>query len=201
MSKNKLFFLFLIPFLVVATLTYFRFRTPEDTWVCEQGVWVKHGNPSFPMPAKPCQSEGEIITAENAEKINGLPNPAAQNCLDKGGELGYLQETAGTLGICKFDDGSECEEWQFFREECQKGQYQKADTTHPYHGFISKSGQNYTFKTESGVEYSLSLTKEENQGLKERLLAESNSGQAITILASETPPLSKTLVLKGFQGK
>jgi spore germination protein GerM len=27
---------------------------PEDVWICENGEWVKHGNPSSPMPAEPC---------------------------------------------------------------------------------------------------------------------------------------------------
>ncbi|HUV72599.1 MAG TPA: DUF333 domain-containing protein [Clostridia bacterium] len=176
MSKNKLFFLLLVPFFFVAALGYWKFRYAAN-------------------------EEGKIFTAQNGGEKESLPNPASQNCLDKGGKLKSLQETAGSLGICQFDDGTECEEWQFYRQECQKGQYQKADTTHPYRGFINKSGQNYTFKSESGVGYSLSLTKEAGQALKERLLTGSDSGQAVTIIASETPPLSKTLILKGFQEK
>jgi len=27
---------------------------PEDSWVCDQGEWVKHGNPNSPTPIKPC---------------------------------------------------------------------------------------------------------------------------------------------------
>lgn len=29
---------------------------PEDTWVCQNNQWVKHGNPAEPQPTKPCQS-------------------------------------------------------------------------------------------------------------------------------------------------
>lgn len=27
----------------------------EDNWVCQNGAWVKHGNPSFPAPTVECQ--------------------------------------------------------------------------------------------------------------------------------------------------
>ena len=26
----------------------------EDTWICENGNWVKHGSPNSPMPTDPC---------------------------------------------------------------------------------------------------------------------------------------------------
>lgn len=29
-------------------------RGPEDTWICEDGEWIKHGVPSAPKPEKPC---------------------------------------------------------------------------------------------------------------------------------------------------
>jgi L-lactate permease len=28
--------------------------SPEDTWNCQQGQWVKHGNPILPKPVFPC---------------------------------------------------------------------------------------------------------------------------------------------------
>jgi spore germination protein GerM len=39
---------------------------PEDTWICENGKWVKHGNPSSPMPTEPC---GEKPQAEKLIKL------------------------------------------------------------------------------------------------------------------------------------
>jgi len=27
---------------------------PEDAWICKNGEWVKHGNPSNPIPTEPC---------------------------------------------------------------------------------------------------------------------------------------------------
>lgn len=51
-----------------------------------------------------------------------LSNPASVNCTEQGGNLDIRTEADGSQrGFCIFSDGSECEEWQFFRGECQKG--------------------------------------------------------------------------------
>ena len=51
----------------------------------------------------------------------GLPNPASVFCTDKGYELEIRDEATGQAGYCIFPDGSECEEWAFFRGECEPG--------------------------------------------------------------------------------
>lgn len=57
--------------------------------------------------------------ASPTEKIN-LPNPASVHCEQNGGKLEFRQdESGGTFGVCIFPDGSECEEWAYFRGECQ----------------------------------------------------------------------------------
>jgi len=33
------------------------FSGDEDTWLCQNGQWVKHGNPSAPMPTEGCDSQ------------------------------------------------------------------------------------------------------------------------------------------------
>lgn len=33
----------------------FLFGGPEDSWICDHGQWVKHGNPKTPMPQVDCQ--------------------------------------------------------------------------------------------------------------------------------------------------
>lgn len=59
--------------------------------------------------------------------INAAPNPASINCIEKGGRLEIRRAPIwpNEYGICKFDDGSECNEWGFFKGECKKGQYNK----------------------------------------------------------------------------
>jgi len=57
----------------------------------------------------------------------GMANPASVYCEEQGGELEIRSNDAGEYGVCKFDDGSECEEWQFYRGECSPGMYQRAE--------------------------------------------------------------------------
>jgi uncharacterized protein len=48
-----------------------------------------------------------------------LPNPASAYCEAQGGTLDIrADDEGGQIGICVFADGSECEEWAFFRGEC-----------------------------------------------------------------------------------
>lgn len=61
------------------------------------------------------------VTAPAAPAAN-MPNPASVNCTDKGGTLEIRTDASGgEVGYCVFADGSECEEWAFFREECKPG--------------------------------------------------------------------------------
>ena len=48
----------------------------------------------------------------------GMPNPASVHCADEGGKLEIRDEAGGQVGYCIFPDGSECEEWAFYRGEC-----------------------------------------------------------------------------------
>lgn len=41
--------------LAVIAIGGLRLLSPEDDWFCEHGQWVKHGNPSIPMPSLPCK--------------------------------------------------------------------------------------------------------------------------------------------------
>lgn len=57
---------------------------PEDTWLCDKKVgWVKHGNPSAPMPSEPCKENTEpapAMTYRNASSdliVVELPFPGA----------------------------------------------------------------------------------------------------------------------------
>ena len=61
------------------------------------------------------------------EPAVGLPNPASAHCEEQGGTLEIRTDASGgQYGVCIFDDGSECEEWAFFRGECQPGQMDRA---------------------------------------------------------------------------
>ena len=49
----------------------------------------------------------------------GIANPASTYCLEKGGISEIRTAQDGTqYGVCRFSNGSECEEWAFFRGKC-----------------------------------------------------------------------------------
>ncbi len=56
-----------------------------------------------------------------------LANPASVYCEEHGGKLELKQDASGgMIGICRFPDKSECEEWAFMRGECKPGDSLKA---------------------------------------------------------------------------
>jgi len=47
-----------------------------------------------------------------------IANPASVNCINKGGKLSIVDKPEGQVGMCTLSDGTVCEEWAYFREEC-----------------------------------------------------------------------------------
>jgi len=63
------------------------------------------------------------IAPSKAEDPAALPNPASVYCEGQGGRLDIRADASGgQWGACLFSDGSECEEWAFYRQECKPGQ-------------------------------------------------------------------------------
>lgn len=57
----------------------------------------------------------KVTTGSDAQ----IANPASVYCGEHGGKLEIRTgEDGGQIGYCVFPDGSECEEWAFFRGEC-----------------------------------------------------------------------------------
>ena len=49
----------------------------------------------------------------------GIANPASTYCVEQGGASETRTADDGSrYGVCKFPDGSACDEWAFFRGEC-----------------------------------------------------------------------------------
>ena len=64
-----------------------------------------------------CNSEKPLPTATNE-----IPNPASVYCKENGGTLEMRQAADGSVaGYCLFADGSECDEWAYFKGECKVG--------------------------------------------------------------------------------
>ena len=56
-----------------------------------------------------------------------LANPASVYCGQHGGTVEIRGDDRGAQhGACVFDDGSECDEWAFYRGECTPGQHPAA---------------------------------------------------------------------------
>ncbi len=55
-------------FAVILIVFSLKLLSNEDDWICRNGQWIKHGNPSAPMPTKPC-STGQSVNCKsyNAE--------------------------------------------------------------------------------------------------------------------------------------
>ena len=56
--------------------------------------------------------------ASTAVAAANLANPASKYCVDQGNRSEIRNEAGGQTGYCLFSDGSECEEWAFYRGEC-----------------------------------------------------------------------------------
>jgi putative hemolysin len=75
-----------------------------------------------------------LLAACNPQPISptpqtNLPNPASVYCEETGGRLEMRQDASGGVqGICIFPDGSECDEWAYYRGECSPAE---TDTNAP----------------------------------------------------------------------
>jgi len=63
-------------------------------------------------------ADGMRLASYTTETKIGMANPASVYCEEQGGRLEIRDEEGGQAGYCIFPDGSECEEWAFFRGEC-----------------------------------------------------------------------------------
>lgn len=63
-----------------------------------------------------CQAAINNNTTKTTETI-GMPNPASAYCVKQGGKSVIKKNSNGnSYGICKFKDGKEADEWEYFRE-------------------------------------------------------------------------------------
>ena len=57
--------------------------------------------------------EGECV-GDNVQ----IANPASTNCIDNNGTLEIVDTNEGQVGMCTLSSGNVCEEWAYFRGEC-----------------------------------------------------------------------------------
>ena len=54
-SKKTIYTIIVLIVFVVMAVFSLRVFSGEDNWICQNGVWIKHGNPSFPAPEVECK--------------------------------------------------------------------------------------------------------------------------------------------------
>ncbi len=61
----------------------------------------------------------KVITLSGLGRM-GLDNPASANCVTLGGTVVTRKDAVGNAyAVCVFPNGSECEEWALYRNECE----------------------------------------------------------------------------------
>ena len=53
-KKRKMMVLGLIGAIVLIFIIIRFLGSSEDTWICQDGQWIKHGQPNAPMPTQIC---------------------------------------------------------------------------------------------------------------------------------------------------
>jgi putative hemolysin len=106
-----------------------------------------------PTQEAPDVQPSSAATAAPAELKPDMPNPASKYCWDQGFQLELRTDASGTTGYCVFPDGSECEEWAFYRGECGP-----ADSTftsppglpNPASAYCEEQGYTLELRTDAG---------------------------------------------------
>jgi uncharacterized membrane protein len=86
-DNKKVYFLFLSVLIIFIAIFGIRFFSGEDSWICVDGQWVKHGNPNAPVPQYNCGESGRnedvswqnIVGVINNCEVRSLMRTHARN--------------------------------------------------------------------------------------------------------------------------
>lgn len=79
-------------------------------------------NDALPQPPAPNGTDINPPPPPSSENQTEIANPASKFCMEKGFELVVRNSDSGQIGYCIFANGNECEEWAYFRGECNESQ-------------------------------------------------------------------------------
>lgn len=92
--------------IIFAGILIARFSTNEDTWICVNNRWEKHGNPTSPIPLSGCGNGQELQS--NFKKSGYLSDRETEQAND-GIYLIYEEPGSPALSAkLKFDEKSTC---------------------------------------------------------------------------------------------
>ena len=100
-------------------------------------------------------AEPTPVPAEEAAEgpAAGMANPASVYCQEQGGTVELRTDAqGGQYGVCVFDDGSECDEWAYFRNECQTGDFEAAPAPVPVPAYVN---ERYGFSFDPPSQYAI----------------------------------------------
>ena len=89
----------------------------KQRWICVVLAVISGG---LHLSCQPVSTQGtdEMPTSIPTDGAD-LPNPAATYCQEQGYSYEIRTAADGSQsGVCIFADGSECDEWAFYRGEC-----------------------------------------------------------------------------------
>jgi putative hemolysin len=104
-------------------------REKSGAYISSFEECVKAGYPVMESYPRQCAvPDGDIFVEEieddkklDDSEIVSVANPASTFCIENGGKLEIRDDATGQSGYCIFDDGTECEEWEYYRGECMDG--------------------------------------------------------------------------------
>lgn len=100
MNRRWLIALIFITVMGIGLLGVKYFFSSENVWVCQNGEWVKNGNPPTSIPATQCgERSQEGVSNEKVETNNSVINQKESNCSDTDG-IDYY--TKGQVIVCNF---------------------------------------------------------------------------------------------------
>lgn len=91
-------------------------------------LWMILASGCAPQGSAPTPTPVPDPTPTTAPEEGGqIANPATSFCLEKGYRSEIREGQGGQYGVCIFPDGTECDEWAFFRGECAPGTPEASD--------------------------------------------------------------------------
>ena len=90
---------------------------------CCYGLKEDRSNKSYSICYKPEDDVSDTTTSVSGgvnSMVSGLANPASVYCVSQGYKnVARYHADGGQYGVCIFNNGSECEEWKYYRGECK----------------------------------------------------------------------------------